>query len=60
MVGANLNAIGLGWLSSVMGILLLAFIAGLLCLIIRFVRRKHYLLACAVAVPLIGLLVIPA
>jgi len=59
MMDAKLAALGLGWITSTIGIVFWVLVIGLLFVIVRFIRRKDYLLASVTCVPLAALFVLP-
>ena len=59
MMDAKLAALGLGWITSTIGIVFWVLVIGLLFVIVRFIRRKDYLLAAVTCVPLAALFVLP-
>jgi len=59
MMDAKLAALGLGWITSTIGIIFWVLVIGLLFVIVRFIRRKDYLLAAVTCVPLAALFVLP-
>ena len=60
MMDAKLGALGLDWLPGTLGLIFWAIVIGLIVLVVWLVRRKQYVVAGLVCLPMLWLLKFPA